>query len=101
MFSPRSAAILSRGMILRESTTLSPGVYVLPDGITIAADGVHLNGGGAVLVGGRHGRGIQIEGRRGVRISNCCLRDYEHGIHASQCRDLTIVGNEIRATGET
>lgn len=36
------------GMIIGADTTLAPGVYHLPHGLTIAADGVTLDGGGAL-----------------------------------------------------
>lgn len=88
-------------MIITTDTTLAPGVYHLPAGITIAADGVTLDGAGATLVGaGRAGRGISVEGRQGVTIRNVRLLEYYHGIAAYDCADLTIAGCTISATAE-
>lgn len=41
----------TNGLVITEDTTLAPGVYFLPNGITIASDNLTLDGNGAVLVG--------------------------------------------------
>src|SRR5690242_7736676 len=89
------------GMVIGEDTTLKPGVYHLPNGLSIESDGVTLDGNGAVLVGAnREGRGIRLEGRSGVTIKNVRLRDYYHGIHARACKSLILAGNQITSTSE-
>jgi parallel beta-helix repeat protein len=89
------------GMIIRENTTLNPGVYYLPGGISIEADNVTLDGSGAVLIGNdRLGKAVRINGRSGVTVKNLKLRDYRHGIHAHACQGLTITGNQITSTAE-
>lgn len=89
------------GLIIDADTTLAPGVYHLPRGITIAADGVTLDGAGALLVGaGRAGSGVAVRGRRGVTITNLRLAGYYHGIAAEDCADLTIAGCAVRDTAE-
>jgi parallel beta-helix repeat protein len=86
---------------ITEDTTLAPGVYLLPQGLEIAADGVTLDGNGALLVGmGRSGSGLRIRGRQGVTIRNLRLSEYYHGIVADDCRDLTIEQCTMRATAE-
>ncbi len=89
------------GMIITESTVLRPGVYALPNGITIAGDNIVVDGGNATLVGsGREGAGITINGRADVTIRNFRIREYRHGIAASGCRGLNISDNQISATAE-
>lgn len=91
----------SDGMVVREDTTLAPGVYHLPRGISIERDGVTLDGSGAVLVGaGREGQAIRVAGRADVTVRGLRLRDYEHGIWARGCRNLTLAGNAITSTAE-
>src|SRR2546421_10466711 len=88
-------------MEIDADTTLTDGVYFLPHGIRIAADNVTLDGGGAVLIGAnREGRGITVEGRKGVTVRNFRLRDYYHGIYARDCTDLTLERNQITSTAE-
>ena len=89
------------GMAIKKDTSLEPGVYVLPKGITIDADNVTLDCNGAVLVGkDRDGRGIACIGRSGVTIENARLREYYHGIYCKDCSMLTITGNQITSTAE-
>src|SRR5207248_1111470 len=89
------------GMVIREDTTLAPGVYFLPGGITIGADGVTLDGNGALIVGSnREGVGVRVEGRRGVTVRNLRLREFYHGIRAERCAALTLAGNQIASTAE-
>jgi type 1 fimbria pilin len=69
------------GMVITKDTVLQPGVYHLPNGVTIAADGVTLDGNGALLIGNhRTGVGVRVEGRQGVTIKGLRLREYYHGI---------------------
>src|SRR5690606_13321875 len=78
-----------------------PGVYYLPQGITIACDGITLDGNGAVIIGeGRKGRGVLLEGRSSVTIKNLKLREYYHGVYAHHCKNLTITGCQITSTAE-
>jgi parallel beta-helix repeat protein len=89
------------GMVIREDTVLAPGVYPLPNGITLEADGITLDGGGAMLVGSdRQGSGLRLNGRKDVTVKNLRLCDYYHGIYAKECRGLVITGNRITSTAE-
>ena len=88
------------GMVIREDTTLAPGVYHLPHGLTIAANGVTLDGGGALLVGSGAGRGVSVRGHGAVTIKGLRLSNYQHGIYAESCAGLKILGCEARATAE-
>ncbi len=57
------------GMVIRQSMTLAPGVYDLPQGLTIASDGVTVDGAGVLLVGQDHtGVGLHIDGQHDVTI---------------------------------
>jgi len=88
-------------MLIRQDTILRPGVYFLPDGLTIGASGITLDGNGALLVGDhRRGAGIRIDGHCDVTIRNLRIREYTHGIAARQCRRLTIASNQITSTAE-
>lgn len=89
------------GMLITEDTTLQPGVYYLPRGIIIAAEGVTLDGSGATIIGkNRQGRGVTVEGKKGVTIKNLKLRDYTHGIYATHAENLIVTGCQITSTAE-
>lgn len=90
------------GMVLRSDARLKPGVYLLPNGLTIDADNVTLDGNGAMVIGrDRGGAGITIRGRRGVTIRNVRLREYHHGIVARECGELLIEQVHATSTAET
>ena len=79
------------GMILTENTRFEPGVYILKEGITIAADNITLDGAGAHLVGINHkGVGLKLHGVQDVKIKNLQLSGFYHGIRATDCQSLTI-----------
>ncbi len=89
------------GMVIKANTRLEPGVYLLPDGLTIDADNVTLDGNGATLIGaGRKGAGITVQSHVGVTIRNVRLRDYYHGIVARHCRKLNLAANQVTSTAE-
>ncbi len=89
------------GMVISEDTTLSPGVYVLPHGLTLAADHVTVDGQGALIVGqDQRGIGIHADGRQGVVIRGLSLAGYYHGIRLDHCQDTTIDGVTVRDTAE-
>lgn len=91
----------SNGMVITRNTTLKPGVYLLPDGITIDADNVTLDGNGATIIGAnRRGVAVTVKGRRNVTIRNLRVREYYHGIVARDCSGLTIEHNDITGTAE-
>lgn len=87
-------------MVITTDTRLTPGVFHLPQGLTVAADGVTLDGNGALLVGSGEGRGVTVRGRGAVTIKNLRLSAYHHGIYAEDCAGLTVEGCELRATAE-
>lgn len=88
------------GMVIREDTAFAPGVYVMPKGISVEG-AVTLDGGGATLIGrDRQGVGVRLEGSSGATVRNLRLRDYYHGIHARDCRNLTLERNQITSTAE-
>ena len=89
------------GMIIEEDTKLQRGTYIVPNGIHVVADSVTLDGNGALLIGkNRDGHGVHIEDRRDVIVKNLGLQQYEHGIYAKRCRNLTIERCHIRSTLE-
>jgi parallel beta-helix repeat protein len=97
----RDHVIPTDGMIITESTRFAPGVYALPNGLTIGADNVTLEGDQTLLVSAAHdGAGITLRGHSGVRIRNLAISGYYHGIRADDCRDLAIEGVTVRDTWE-
>lgn len=89
------------GMVVNTDTVLAPGVYYLPNGISIGSDNVTLDCNGALLVGSnREGRGITCIGRSGVTIKGARIREYYHGIYCQECENLHLLENEIRSTAE-
>jgi parallel beta-helix repeat protein len=86
---------------INQDTKLKPGVYRLPNGISIAADGVTLDGNGAVLVGSsRSGSGVTLLNHQDVTIKNLHILEYRHGISARRCRNLNISGCRVTDTEE-
>lgn len=93
--------IPENGMLVRENTTLEPGVYMLPDGITVDADNITLDCNGAVLIGAnREGRAVTCIGHSGVTIKNARIRDYYHGIYCKDGANLVVTGNQVTSTAE-
>ena len=89
------------GMEITEDTKLAPGVYDLPNGLTIAADGVTLDGSGVLLIGQDHtSAGVRVEGKRNVQIQGLSISGYYHGIRADDCKDMSISDVRIRDTAE-
>lgn len=89
------------GMTITSNTTLAPGTYLLPKGITIAADNVTLDGNGATIIGaGPQGVGVSVDGRTGVTVKNLSVKSYYHGIRAKDCKALLIENNTVRDTQE-
>lgn len=88
-------------MIITQSTILEPRLYVIPEGITIAAEGVTLDGNGATLVCAQaEGAGVRVAGFAHVTIKNLRITGFEHGIHAVNCTNLRIEGCQMRGTAE-
>ncbi|MEW6716547.1 MAG: NosD domain-containing protein [Chloroflexota bacterium] len=88
-------------MQVSEDTVLQPGVYFLPNGIHLAEDGITLDGNGALLIGqGKRGRGVSLQGKKGITIKNLRAREYYHGIWAQDCQGLTIANCHFSATAE-
>lgn len=91
----------TNGMVVQTSTRLTPGVYLVPDGLRIDADGVTLDGNGATLIGrGRTGVGITISGRRGVTIRSLRILEFEHGLVARHAPRLAVQDCHITSTAE-
>lgn len=91
----------TNGMIIIHDTILEPGVYFLPDGISIATDGVTLDGNGAHIIGsGRTGRGVSVAGHDDVTIRNLNVQSYRHGIYAERCQRLTVEACRVRDSAE-
>lgn len=89
------------GMIITQNTRLAPGVYVLPQGITLAADHITLDGSDALIISSKHkGIGIRVEGQQEVTIRNIKVSGYYHGLRADRCHNLTVENVHVRDTAE-
>jgi parallel beta-helix repeat protein len=100
---PSAATLIptNGGLVIRENTRLEPGVYYLPEGITIEAPGVTLDGNGATILGdNRQGVGVSVLGQTGVTVRNLRIRDYYHGIVARGADGIVIEQNQITSTAE-
>ncbi len=88
------------GMVLREDTVLAPGIYCLPNGLSISEPGVTLDGNGAILIGAdRKGCGVSVAAA-GVTVTNLRLQEYYHGIRADSVDGVRLIGNHITSTAE-
>ncbi|MBK9123982.1 MAG: right-handed parallel beta-helix repeat-containing protein [Chloroflexi bacterium] len=89
------------GMVVTESTRLAPGVYVLPNGLSIGADGVTLEGEDTQIISGaKTGAGISVQGHSNVTVRGLYLSGYYHAVRADACRDLVIENVTVRNTAE-
>ncbi|NJO83830.1 MAG: hypothetical protein HC828_14235 [Blastochloris sp.] len=89
------------GMIITHDMTFAPGVYLLPNGIRIAADGITLRGDATHIISPQQtGVGLRVEGQRGVSVIGLHISGFYHGIRADDCTDLTIENVTIRNTYE-
>ena len=80
------------GMVIMASTSLTPGVYSLPHGLSIGANDVELNMTGVTLIGeARPGYfGLQVINAHGVRITGGAARRYFYGIRAENSAGLEL-----------
>lgn len=86
---------------ITKDTQLESRIYVLPEGITIAADHVTLDGNGATIIGAdKTGEGIKIAGRKSVVIKNLRLLNYYHGISVKHSSEIEIASCAITSTAE-
>ena len=89
------------GMHITRDTILAPGTYFLPNGLHIAGDSIHLDGNGALIIGNNFsGRGISVNQRTGVRISNLQVERYFHGIWVNASANVTVEHCTITRTHE-
>jgi len=71
------------GMIITQNTVFVPGIYNLPNGITISASNIVLDGNGATLVGvgTQYVTGIKDSGTvSGITVKNCNVEYYWDGM---------------------
>lgn len=88
-------------MVITEDTTFAPGVYYLPNGLTIGADNVTVQGQDTLIVSPvQEGVGIRATGRSGITLRNLAISGYYHGIRCDDCRDVTIEAVKIRDSQE-
>jgi parallel beta-helix repeat protein len=89
------------GMVITEDTTFAPGVYHLPEGITIGADGVTIRGEGTLIVSAaKTGSAIRATGHQRIGVHDLSISGFYYGIRFDQCQDVAIENVTIRETME-
>lgn len=97
----RTNVVPSDGMVISEDTQLAPGVYVLPQGIRLAANHITLEGEGALIVSGQAtGVGIQADGCSDVTVRGLSISGFYHGIRMDNCANVVIEDVTVRNTAE-
>jgi parallel beta-helix repeat protein len=89
------------GMQITESCTLAPGIYVLPQGIAIAADDVHVEAAGVTLINpDQTGVGLRAQGVHNVRVHGLRVHGFYHGLRFDDCEGVELERLHVRATQE-
>lgn len=89
------------GMRISEDTRFAPGVYYLPNGLTIGADNITIEGDNTLIVSNAQTNvAIRAEGRQGITIRNLAISGYYHGLRFDDCRDVTVENVKVRDTWE-
>ena len=89
------------GMIVSENTRFAPGVYYLPNGLSVGADDVTIEGDNTLIVSNvQEGVGIHAEGRRNVTVRNLDISGYYHGLRFDGCQNVTVEQVKVRDTWE-
>jgi parallel beta-helix repeat protein len=89
------------GMVITESVRLEPGIYVLPNGISIGMDHVTVEAKDVLILSPTQtGVGIQASGRRGLTIRGLRISGFYHGIRLDNCEDVLVEGVQVRGTQE-
>lgn len=89
------------GLRIRSDTQLEPGLYLLPEGITIDSDNVTLDGQGATILGtDKTGQGIKVFGRNNIVIKNLRVMNFYHGISIHKSRRIEVENCTINSTAE-
>ena len=89
------------GMVITESVRLTPGTYVLPNGISINADGVTVDADDVLILSPTQtGVGVLAEGRHGLTLRGLHTVGFYHGIRLDNCEDVHIENVQLRGTQE-
>ena len=84
------------GMVITTDTTFTPGIYNLPNGVSIGASGVTLDMNGAELVGtGFQNYGVTSIGFSDVMIANGTVRNYYYGMRIQGGSGAQILDNDL------
>ncbi|MBT6041004.1 hypothetical protein HOH15_03655, partial [Candidatus Woesearchaeota archaeon] len=87
--------IPENGMITTQDITLCYDEYLLPYGLVISGGDVTLDCNKAKIKGYGFGEGISIIGAGNVKIINCIVENYEHGIYLEDSFNNEISNNEL------
>jgi parallel beta-helix repeat protein len=88
-------------MIVSENTRFAPGVYYLPNGLTVGADDITIEGDNTLIVSNaQNGVGIRGEGRRNVTVRNLSISGFYHGLRFDHCQNITVENVKVRDTWE-
>ncbi len=97
----KTGVIPTDGMVITEDTRFAPGIFALPNGLTIGADNVTLEGDDTLLIhNAQKGIGIHARGRTNITVRNLSISGYYHGIRVDDSKQVTIEDVTIRGTQE-
>lgn len=97
----RTNVIPVDGMVISEDTQLAPGIYVLPQGIRLAADHITLEGEGVMLISPEaKGVAVHAQGHSGISLRGLSVSGYYHGIRLDDCADVLIEAVTVRNTAK-
>lgn len=84
------------GQVFTTNTVLAPGVYSLPNGVSIGASGVTLDLNGATLAGtGFNHFGVTCVGRDNVVIKGGTIRGYYYGVRVQSGAGVRVLDNDL------
>jgi len=97
----KTGVIPADGMEIREDTRFAAGIYVLPNGLSIAADGIILEGDNTLILSAAGiGVGVRAQGRKSITLRGLRLSGYYHGVRCDDCDDVTLENVQVRNTSE-
>jgi parallel beta-helix repeat protein len=97
----KTGVIPADGMEIREDTRFAAGVYVLPNGLNIAADDLTLEGDDTLILSPtQENVGIHAAGRKGITLRGLRLSGYYHAVRCDDCENVTIENVQVRGSYE-
>lgn len=95
-FSLTEAVAVDFGDTIFQDTVLTGDLTGSGIGLIIGADNITLDGQGYSIIGDNSAIGIKLNGRKGVTIKNCIIRNFREGISLSRCENNAMTDNTIK-----